>query len=339
MNSSSKMNIVASVLVLSVGFALSGPTYAADPPEVIPDVEPQQAAQPRSQLRVSKLIGSEVRNVRGETLGEIDDLIVDMNNERVHYAVLSFGGFLGVGNKLLAYPVEAFRHSEDEDGLILNTSEEKLKGAPGFEQGRYPDWNDRTYREQVDRYHGATASRHPESNQMLRPASELMGREINDRKGEDMGEITDLVVDMRDGKIPYAVFSFDKLWDVNERAILISPRSFNLPASGDGTLDVDRSKLDNALDFEKNRWPNVNNPLFLVDVEGYLVLVDPHEYSAEGSAVAVFARLDLNQDNRLTPEEARQDSKVFGAWTQFDARGAGTVTRREFLSRYKDIVK
>ena len=154
-----------------------------------------------------------------------------------------------------------------------------------------------------------------------------------------MGKITDLIVNMGSGNVPYTVFGFDKSWDVNERTILISLHSFNFAGRGDAILNIDRSKLNNALDFEKQRWPNVNNPLFLVEVEGYLVLVDPQEYSTKGSAVAVFIRLDLNRDNKLTSEEARQDSKVFGVWTQFDSQGVGVVTRDEFLSKYKDLVK
>jgi hypothetical protein len=154
-----------------------------------------------------------------------------------------------------------------------------------------------------------------------------------------MGEIKDVVVNMRNGEIPYVLFAFNKLDEVNEQMVLVSLRSFALPANDEAVLNVDREKLDNALHFEKKRWPNVNNPLFLVDVEGYLVLVDPDEYAEVGTAVAVFRRLDLNQDDKLTPEEARRDSKVFGAWTQFDAQDAGMVTREEFFSKYKEIMQ
>lgn len=336
MNLIFKMKFISSLLILSMGLPLSGLTNAADSGTLISGAEPQQDKQSFRDMRASKLIGSEVRNVHGESLGKIKDLIVDVNNERVYYAVLSFGGVLGLGNKLFAYPVRAFTQAAEGDKLVLNIDKDRLKAAPGFDKDS--DWNDRRYREEVDRYHGKTVSIQPIPNQKLRRASEIMGKDVNDNHGKDMGKITDLVVNMGNGSIRYAVFSFDKSWDVNNMAVLISLRSFKLADGGDAVLDIDKAKLDNALKFEKSRWPNVGNPLFLVDVGGYLVLVDPQEYSTKGSAVAVFARLDVDRDNKVTLEEARQDNKVFGAWTEFDSQGAGAVSRDEFLSKYKALV-
>jgi sporulation protein YlmC with PRC-barrel domain len=133
MNSILKTNFVASLLVLSTGLLLSHVAYAADATDAITSSETQQAAaKPSRDRQVSKLIGSEVRNAQGEALGEIKDLIVDINNERVYYAVLSFGGFLGVGNKLFAYPVEVFRQAADEDKLILNIDKDRTQGSSGL---------------------------------------------------------------------------------------------------------------------------------------------------------------------------------------------------------------
>ena len=61
------------------------------------------------------------------------------------YAVLSFGGFMGMGNKLFAMPWEAFEFSATENKLILNVDKEKLKTAPGFDKdGKWPDFSDTT---------------------------------------------------------------------------------------------------------------------------------------------------------------------------------------------------
>lgn len=337
MNPIIRMRFIVSMLLLSIGIPLSATTYAADPASAIMSTQRERITQPLGDVHASKLIGSEVRNAHGENLGEVKDLIVDINNERIHYAVLSFSGFLGLGDKLFAYPLRMFTQAEDGNKLVLNIDKDKLKAAPGFEGGNDRDWNDQRYMEDVDRYHGTTPQRVPD--QVLRSARRIIGEEVDDRDGSDMGKIIDLVVNMSNGNVRYAVFEFDKLRDVNERTILVSLNSFVLSDSGNAVLNVDRSKLDNALEFEKKRWPNVHNPLFLVDVGGYLVLVDPQEYSAKGSAVAVFARLDTNLDNKLTPEEARHDSKVFGAWAQFDSKSTGVVTRDEFLANYKTLVR
>jgi len=66
------------------------------------------AAPVRNTLSASTLIGNEVRNREGEDLGRIEDFMMDRETGRVAYAVLSFGGFLGVGNKLFAVPWDAF---------------------------------------------------------------------------------------------------------------------------------------------------------------------------------------------------------------------------------------
>jgi sporulation protein YlmC with PRC-barrel domain len=64
-------------------------------------------------LRASNLIGKDVRNPQGEDLGDIKDVIVDLNNSRVHYIVLSFGGIMGVGDIQFAFPATAFRMAAD----------------------------------------------------------------------------------------------------------------------------------------------------------------------------------------------------------------------------------
>ena len=79
----------------------------------------------------SKIIGESVVNRQGENVGKIQELLIDANKNRVAYAVLSFGGFLGMGNKLFAMPWEAFEFSVTEKKLILNVDKEKLQTAPG----------------------------------------------------------------------------------------------------------------------------------------------------------------------------------------------------------------
>jgi len=103
----------------------------------------------------SKLIGEPVINQQNEDLGKIHELVVDAQSGRVAYAVLSFGGFLGMGTKLFAMPWGAFEFSATEDKLVLNVDKEKLKGAPGFEKdAKWPDFSDRAWGESVYNYYG-----------------------------------------------------------------------------------------------------------------------------------------------------------------------------------------
>ncbi|HQU46897.1 MAG TPA: PRC-barrel domain-containing protein [Pirellulales bacterium] len=112
-------------------------------------------------LRVTQVRGMTVRNESGKDLGEIKDLMLDMGGHghgHVRYAALSFGGFLGMGDKLFAVPWRAleFRHDADKNKsfVVFDVSEEKLKKAPGFDKNHWPDAADRTWMEDVDKHYG-----------------------------------------------------------------------------------------------------------------------------------------------------------------------------------------
>ena len=105
----------------------------------------------------SKIIGETVVNRQSENVGKIDELVIDAKKNRVLYAVLSFGGFIGMGNKLFAMHWEAFEFSTTENKLILNVDKEKLKAAPGFEKGdKWPDFKDSLWGESIYNYYNYT---------------------------------------------------------------------------------------------------------------------------------------------------------------------------------------
>lgn len=102
----------------------------------------------------SEIIGETVVNLQGENVGKILELVIDAGKNRVVYAVLSFGGFMGMRNKLFAIPWEAFEFSETEKKLILNVDREKLEAAPGFEKGdKWPDFKDTLWGESIYNYY------------------------------------------------------------------------------------------------------------------------------------------------------------------------------------------
>ena len=103
----------------------------------------------RNTLSATTIIGDPVRNGMGEDLGKIEDLMIDLTSGRIAYAVLSFGGFLGVGNKLFAVPFRAMRVETAERAFVLDGPIVQNKNAPGFDKDNWPDLNDPTYRGQV----------------------------------------------------------------------------------------------------------------------------------------------------------------------------------------------
>jgi sporulation protein YlmC with PRC-barrel domain len=93
----------------------------------------------RRVLAASTLTGDKVRNSAGDDLGSVDDIMIDIPEGRIAYVVLSFGGVLGIGNKLFAVPWDILRVDEDEKCFILNVDKHVLETAPGFDKDNWPD--------------------------------------------------------------------------------------------------------------------------------------------------------------------------------------------------------
>ena len=90
-------------------------------------------------LSASTIIGEKVVNTAGEHLGNIKELMIDLDGGLIAYAVLSFGGILGFGDKLFAIPWEALTIDEENHSMILDVDKELLKDAPGFDKDHWPD--------------------------------------------------------------------------------------------------------------------------------------------------------------------------------------------------------
>jgi sporulation protein YlmC with PRC-barrel domain len=105
-------------------------------------------------LSASTLKGEKVVNHQGKDLGNIEELMIDLDRGRIAYAVLSFGGFLGMGDKLFAIPWSAFGVDTSGKKLVLNADKELLKKATGFDKSNWPDMADPTWGTNVYKYYG-----------------------------------------------------------------------------------------------------------------------------------------------------------------------------------------
>jgi sporulation protein YlmC with PRC-barrel domain len=100
------------------------------------------------------LIGDSVVNGIEEDLGDIKEIMLDMNTGQVAYAVLSFGGFLGMGEKLFAVPWQALHLDTVNHRFVLNVEKERLKTAPGFDKDAWPDMSDVNWANQIHTFYG-----------------------------------------------------------------------------------------------------------------------------------------------------------------------------------------
>jgi sporulation protein YlmC with PRC-barrel domain len=97
-------------------------------------------------IRGSTFIGGNVENPQGQNLGDIKDIVIDRASGRIVYAVVSFGGFLGMGEKLFAVPWGAFAQPKpDKDTFVLDVDKARLQNAPGFDQHNWPQMASREW--------------------------------------------------------------------------------------------------------------------------------------------------------------------------------------------------
>ena len=100
------------------------------------------------------LLGNDVYNLADEKLGTIKEFMIEMSTGRVTYAVLSYGGFLGLGDRLFAVPWQALKLDTVNHRFTLNINKEVLKDAPGFDKDHWPSMADRTWATDVYKFYG-----------------------------------------------------------------------------------------------------------------------------------------------------------------------------------------
>ena len=105
-------------------------------------------------MGANTLLGNDVYNKDGKDLGDIKEFMIDMASGKIAYAVLSFGGLLGLGDKLFAVPWAALTLDTVNKRFTLNVSKEVLKDAPGFDQKHWPSMSDKAWASGVHTFYG-----------------------------------------------------------------------------------------------------------------------------------------------------------------------------------------
>ena len=105
-----------------------------------------------SMIAASKVNGTRVCNTAGESLGSIHDLMLDKRSGHVTYAVMSFGGFLGIGEKYHPLPWDQLTYNEGYDAYTVDLDKRVLEGAPSYGPSESFDWS--RSRQDIDQYYG-----------------------------------------------------------------------------------------------------------------------------------------------------------------------------------------
>lgn len=115
--------------------------------------EGADANRPVRRLTATSIIGDSVENTDGENMGKIDNLMINLNSGKVEYAVIEFGGLLGVGKKLFAIPFDELKLDAEKEIFILNRDKKYLTESPGFDPSHWPKTNDHSYFDSVNDYY------------------------------------------------------------------------------------------------------------------------------------------------------------------------------------------
>jgi sporulation protein YlmC with PRC-barrel domain len=105
-------------------------------------------------MGANTLIGNDVYNHENEDIGDIKEIMLDVSTGNIEYAVLSFGSFLGMGEKLFAVPWTALKLDTENKRFLLDVDKDRLKNAPGFDKDSWPNFADETLVNDLHSYYG-----------------------------------------------------------------------------------------------------------------------------------------------------------------------------------------
>ena len=106
-----------------------------------------------SLISAAKVTGTSVYNTDGDLFGEIHDVMLDKRSGKIAYAVMSFGGFLGIGERYHPLPWATLKYDTRLGGYVVGIPIEQLKGAPTYAAAETPAWGDRAYEARIHEYY------------------------------------------------------------------------------------------------------------------------------------------------------------------------------------------
>jgi sporulation protein YlmC with PRC-barrel domain len=249
--------------VLGVGLLIGAIGFAA---QVASAQDKSPAQQPFRIQKASDLIGKSVENPQGENLGTVQDLAIDAERGRVAYVVLSFGGFLNMGEKWFAIPTAVLTLPEDGKHFVLAVDKNRLKNAPGFEKDKWPSMGNAAWAMKNHEFYGQRpywmdgGDESTPENLRIQKASEIMGRPVQNDRGEKLGEIKDLVIDPDRYRVSYAVLTFGGFLGMGDKLFAIPAGVLQMPGTGGyAVLTVQTEQLKKAKGFDKDNWPNLSD--------------------------------------------------------------------------------
>jgi len=242
--------------------------------------------------RGSDLLGMDVRNAQDEDLGELNELVIQPEEGRIAYAVVSFGGVIGAGDKLFAFPWQLLqvvhRDGDDRHVILLSIDKERLKESPGFPKDNWPDINSPEWTKSIDEFYADElrgAAQPAEAGSRIEEAidqgkrlrllklSDIDGCDVDTSDDEDAGRITNSGIDVAAGRVNFLVLSsggflglgtdeFALPWDQCQFA-------FNDDNELSCKLKFTKSKFEGAPAFDGDNWNRMSDRAWVKEVYTY----------------------------------------------------------------------
>jgi sporulation protein YlmC with PRC-barrel domain len=233
-------------------------------------------AMARRWQKVTDLKGKKVTNTAGEHLGQLEEIVVDADSGRTLYGVLSFGGFLGMGDKLFAIPWQSLQLTDGAKGFTLNVDKDRLENANGFSEDRWPDLANERFATSTYEYYGQKPYWHSrdgdvqlaadssgearESNRdrwnrrtmVWQKCGDLCGKEVRTAQTGDVGRLDDMVVDPDSGRVLYGILAYrGRLFAIPWNVLTLNTNAEQL------VLHAEEKQLSDGFSFDQDNWPNL----------------------------------------------------------------------------------
>ena len=205
-----------------------------------------------SLIASDRVEGTAVYDAQGKRIGKVEHLVIDKSGGRVVYAVLSFGGFLGIGANHYPIPWPMLDYDEKLGGYRVDITGEQLKNAPKIEQGESWEQANRDRDEEVYGYWEQRAPVQEGQTSSFITSGRVEGMPVYDVHGKRIGKVEHLMIDKLTGQIAYAILSFGGFLGIGEDHYPIPWSMLTYNEKPDGfQLDITEEQLKNAPKIEQ----------------------------------------------------------------------------------------
>jgi len=219
------------------------------------------------------LIGLAVHNKAGEDIGRVNDLVVDLKSGDVRYVAISRGGVAGVGGKMFAVAWDAMRfqmgqpNDADARFFVWDVTKEQLDRAKGFDTSHWPNVADpqwaATAGTRSDRAKPEVPGERPNvAFETVFRASQIDDLDVRNDAKEDLGAISEIMVDVTKGQVKYLILSHGTILTGGNKQFAVPLSYVTLAHANDETFvkfNVTNEQLNNSPHFENNNWPTDAN--------------------------------------------------------------------------------